>query len=289
MANPNFKCEGEMTIAMRSAEHLPVKLFGNWRCPHTQSVWVGLEEKCVDFEWFEIDLYKRENGSRQRWLSPVEDISRLYPAFIKCSPSAKIPALDNNGEHVKDSLIALEYINEAFTGPPLLPTAPRLRARVRLWARHVESQVVPHYERLLAMQDAEGRAQARSSLQRGLVEFEQAMAPETEGPFFLGDDFSIVDIALAPWWQRMCTVARAYRKFDPSKHPRLQLWFEAMEARPSFKRTMVDPERIIEDYSEFVDFEETSKFTRFSVQKHAGSVAPSTGRRSSEPAVSTIS
>eukprot|EP00913_Durusdinium_trenchii_P035859 g33556.t1 len=53
------------------------------------------------------------------------------------------------------------------------------------------------------------------------------MAPLAKGPFFLGGDFCMADLVLAPWWQRMCTVLRAYRKFDPSAFSRLQVWFEA--------------------------------------------------------------
>mmetsp|Transcript_12411 Transcript_12411/g.35267 ORF Transcript_12411/g.35267 Transcript_12411/m.35267 type:complete len:102 (+) Transcript_12411:205-510(+) len=88
------------------------------------------------------------------------------------------------------------------------------------------------------------------------------MAPESEGPFFLGDDFTMADIALAPWWQRMCSVLRAYRKFDPSAIPRLQAWFEAVEARPSFHRTVVDPEKLIEEYADCADMEESTKLRR---------------------------
>merc|ERR1712232_415495 len=93
-------------------------------------------------------------------------------------------------------------------------------------------------------------AGCRRPLSDGLAELEEAMAPEADGPFFLGDDFSMVDIALAPHWQRMCSVLRAYRKFDPSAAPRLQVWYEAIQARPSFRRTAVDPEKLIEAYSD---------------------------------------
>mmetsp|Transcript_2403 Transcript_2403/g.5566 ORF Transcript_2403/g.5566 Transcript_2403/m.5566 type:complete len:276 (+) Transcript_2403:130-957(+) len=257
--------EGETTIASRAAENLPVKLYGSWRCPYTQRVWVGLEEKLVDYQWVEIDLRKGEGGSRPRWVMPLEEVVRLYPAFVATSPRGQLPALDNDGEHVQDSLILLEYIHEAFIGPPLLPTTPYLRAKVRLWTRHVDAHIVPHFELLLSAQDSQQRCQARTELLQGLADFEAAMAPEAEGPFFLGDDFSMADVALAPWWQRMCTVLRAYRKFDPSACPRLQAWFEAVEARPSFQRTVVDPERLIEEFADCADIEESTKFRRGAV------------------------
>eukprot|EP00439_Symbiodinium_sp_Y106_P004287 s3431_g1.t1 len=47
----------------------------------------------------------------------------------------------------------------------------------------------------------------------------------------------------------MCSVLRAYRKFDPSAFSRLQVWFEAVEGRPCFAKTALDPEKLIEDWS----------------------------------------
>lgn len=254
--------EGEATVATRSVESLPVKFYSSWRCPYAQRAWIGLEEKVVDYQWIEVDLYQRVHGGRGRWLLPREDLRELYPGFMTCSPHGRLPALDNDGEHVLESQILLEYIHEAFTGPPLLPTTPYLRAQVRYWTRHVDLNIVPHFDRLLSATDAESRARERAALFQGLSDFEAAMAPEAEGPFFLGDDFSMADIALAPWWQRMCSVLRAYRKFDPSACPRLQAWFEAVEARPSFQRTVVDPERLIEEFADCADIEESNRFRR---------------------------
>mmetsp|Transcript_58212 Transcript_58212/g.165526 ORF Transcript_58212/g.165526 Transcript_58212/m.165526 type:complete len:283 (+) Transcript_58212:55-903(+) len=268
--------EGDATIASRSAENLPVKFFGNWRCPYTQRVWIGLEEKVVDYQWTEIDPYAPPVGGStwSQWRMGLDELGALYPAFVASSPRGQLPALDNDGEHVQDSLILLEYVHEAFRGPPLLPTTPYLRAQVRLWTRHVDLHVVPHFERLLSTHDPQSRDQERQALLQGLIEFQSAMAPETEGPFFLGDDFTMADIALAPWWQRMCTVLRAYRKFDPSACPRLEAWFEAVAARPSFQRTVVDPERLIEEFSYCADIEESTKLRRGPLVRNSRALLP---------------
>jgi len=253
----------------------PAVFYASSRCPYTQRVWIGLEEKAVDYQWIEIDIYRKSNTdgdspNRGRWLLPMEELKQLYPNFVACSPRGQLPALENSGEKVYDSTVLLEYVHEAFIGPPLLPTSPYARAQVRLWSKHVDLHVVPNYERLLAAHDQETRSLAREDLLRGLSEFQSVMAPVTEGPFFLGDDFSMADLALAPWWQRMCSVLRAYRKFDPSAFPRLQAWFEAVEARPSFAQTSVDPEKLIEDFSYCADpdIEEGSRFRRGKLASH---------------------
>mmetsp|Transcript_87680 Transcript_87680/g.246318 ORF Transcript_87680/g.246318 Transcript_87680/m.246318 type:complete len:283 (-) Transcript_87680:74-922(-) len=245
--------EGEETIQMRTSTGQPVKLYGSWRCPFSQRIWAGLEEKAVDYEWIETGFVEAPD---ERTCEPN---SAQLP---RGSRKRRTPALDNNGEWIHDpsGLVVLEYVHEIFGGPPLLPAAPQRRALVRYWTRHVDYNVVPHFDCLLSAQDAEDRSHARAALSEGLAELEESMAPEADGPFFLGDDFSMVDIALAPYWQRMCSVLRAYRKFDPSACPRLQVWYEAVQARPSFKRTIVDTERLIEAYSDVAArIEETSE------------------------------
>jgi len=269
-----------------------VKFFASSRCPYAQRVWIGLEEKAVEYQWVEIDLYRiGVAGARGRWLMPLEELQHLYPEFVACSPRGQLPALDNQGENVYDSVVLLEYVHESFTGPPLLPTSPFARAKVRLWSKHVDLHVVPNYERLLAAHDAEARAMAREDLLQALAQFEAAMAPLAKGPFFLGDDFSMADIVLAPWWQRMCSVLRAYRKFDPSAFSRLQVWFEAVEARPCFARTALDPEKLIEEcsYCADPDVEEGVRFRRGGPKNGRTRGGYDQGSRGHRPSLGTMS
>lgn len=270
---------GELTLASRSCGEVakPVRFYGSWRCPYSQRAWIGLEEKVVDYQWIEVDVYESSSDGRERRRLSLDELRGRYPEFVACSPRGSLPALEHRGERIHDSLVTAEYIHEAFDGPPLLPKTPYLRARVRLWAAHVESRVVPHFDALLVARDEDQRQQARQALIEGLTEFEAAMAPEAEGPFFLGDDFSMADIALVPWWQRMVSVLRAYRKFDPSVHPRLQAWHEAVQARPSVRRTAVDPERLIEDHVGCADLRGTSEGVGGDVRFRRAS-APRRGR-----------
>lgn len=251
---------GAETLRSRTSAK-PLRLYGSWRCPYSQRVWISLEEKAVEFQFLEVDLYGTGGSSSsslgtsgaRRQRVPLEALMQSYPDFISCSPQGELPALDDSGCCLPGTRVLLEYVHEAFDGPPLLPKTPFLRAQVRHWAAHVDEGIVPHYDRLLTAREDGERAAARSSLLDGLETFAAAMAPAKEGPFFLGDDFTIADIALAPWWQRMVSVLRAYRKFDPSVSSRLQTWYEAVETRPAFRRTAMDPERLIEDAAEFAE------------------------------------
>eukprot|EP00931_Biecheleriopsis_adriatica_P110254 TRINITY_DN84502_c0_g1_i1.p1 TRINITY_DN84502_c0_g1~~TRINITY_DN84502_c0_g1_i1.p1 ORF type:complete len:281 (-),score=36.27 TRINITY_DN84502_c0_g1_i1:88-930(-) len=269
--NPDEPGETDVT-----STHSPVTFYASSRCPYSQRVWIGLEEKEVEYNWVEIDLYRKNDteseNDQRRWLLPLEELRQRYPGFVSCSPRGQLPAVENGGDQLCDTSVLLEYIHEVFSGPPLLPTAPYSRAQVRFWSKHVDQAIVPNYDRLLAAHDPEARTLARDDLLRALADFEAAMAPLREGPFFLGDDFSLADLNLAPWWLRMCSVLRAYRKFDPSPFSRLQAWYEAVEARPSFARTAVDPEKLIEELSYCADpeIEEGTRFRRSSLKSGRG-------------------
>jgi glutathione S-transferase len=70
------------------------------------------------------------------------------------------------------------------------------------------------------MHDPEERREAQEKYIKGLEDFALAMAPIEEGPFFLGGDFSAVDICLVPWWQRQISVLAYYRGFVSPANPR---------------------------------------------------------------------
>jgi len=87
------------------------------------------------------------------------------------------------------------------------------------------------------------------------------MAPANEGPFFLGADFSYVDIAVFPWVERFLTVGAAYRGFElpaAEEFDRLRVWHAACRARPSVARTLANEEELISNYSGYADNSATS-------------------------------
>jgi len=83
------------------------------------------------------------------------------------------------------------------------------------------------------------------------------------GPFFLGQQFSAVDISLAPFWQRILWVGQRYRDLSLPKDAafdRLNQWWAAVSQRPSVANTLVGKERLISSYNQYASNVATSDF-----------------------------
>jgi glutathione S-transferase len=92
-----------------------------------------------------------------------------------------------------------------------------------------------------------------------------AAAMDSGGPFFLGDRFSMVDVAFAPFWQRMLWVGSHYIGLKFPAEPafdRLHKWWNATSKRPSVAATFVCKERLIASYSDYARNTATSDVAR---------------------------
>mmetsp|Transcript_34989 Transcript_34989/g.56690 ORF Transcript_34989/g.56690 Transcript_34989/m.56690 type:complete len:328 (-) Transcript_34989:193-1176(-) len=267
-------CTGEKTIAIRSEQKLPVKLYTSWFCPFAQRAWIAMEEKKVDYQWVEINPYEidpREPGGYTKKALPLSEKEKRHPGFLAVSPAGLVPGLDNNGEKVHDSLNVVQYIDEAFKGPPLLPSSPLERARQRCWSNFVTEKIQKNYYTMLIAQDEEIQESFRKKFFETCREFASEMADPSKGPYFLGDEFTMVDIAFAPFWQRFLWVGGAYRnlKFpkDDAAFKRLDIWWNAVSNRPSVKATLVCKPRLLSSYKQYARNEATSSYGKM-IQAH---------------------
>lgn len=100
-----------------------ITLYHNDMSACAQKVRFALAEKKLD--WLSIELNLRA-GEQQ------------HPDYLKINPKGLVPALVHNASVVVESNIILDYINEAFPEPPLLPEHPLERARVRWWMKRLD-------------------------------------------------------------------------------------------------------------------------------------------------------
>ncbi|CAE7152955.1 PARC [Symbiodinium necroappetens] len=263
---------GEETIEKRSAKQ-PLRLFCGWFCPFAQRAWIALEEKGAVYEYVAIEPYQ-EDASKPGGYSknplPLEEKRRRYPEFMASSPKGLLPAIestqaDGSVHRIYESMVCVEYVEEALDGPSLMPlrSRPEARAKVRIWCAYIGEKIIPHFYRLLMRETADEREAEKKSLLDGLLCLAQAMDPVSAdgGAFFLGDEFTMVDIALCPWWTRFRSIAGTYRGFEVPRGAtwdRLHAWGDACENRPSVARTIVDQSRLIANYTGYADSSATS-------------------------------
>ncbi len=129
------------------------------------------------------------------------------PDFLARNPQGLVPALDDNGHLLTQSLAIIEWLDETHPTPPLLPGTAYDRAHVRALALSVACDIHPlHNLRVLAhLKDTYGQDQAgidawcRRWIEPGLAAFEaQLKQSGTAGDFCFGNTPTLADICLIP-------------------------------------------------------------------------------------------
>lgn len=210
-----------------------IELLSAWFCPYAQRAWIALEEKCAEAgEGFVVT-----ESMEQR----KPNIMAKTALLLEKNPRGKVPTIiDRRGGDeavVVESLICVEWVDESVGGPnQLLPGSPAQRADARTWAQRLNDEVCTPFYSLLKGQDEERQVER---ILAGLRDFSK----RCKGPFFYGEDISIVDIAIAPWWckgaLRMDTLEH-YRGFTVPRTAEYEAywqWSDAMSKHPSFVAT----------------------------------------------------
>ena len=103
--------------------------------PFAWRVWLALEHKGVPYEPRRV-RFDREGLKG--------------PAFLAVNPRGRVPAIEHDGMALRESAVILEYLEDRFPAPPLLPGDARGRAKVRLLAREADEHLYPALRRLLS-------------------------------------------------------------------------------------------------------------------------------------------
>ena len=169
-----------------------MKLFSFWRSLATYRVRIALNLKGLEPEVIEVNLMKGHQRD---------------PKFRAVNPMMALPALvDGDGPVLFESLAIIEYIDEVYPKPPLLPSDPKARARVRGLAQIVAADshplIVPRVREYLAYEfkvDEAGIAKwAQHWHQTALSGLEEHLATEKDtGTYCQGEQVTIADICLA--------------------------------------------------------------------------------------------
>ncbi len=205
-------------------------------CPYAQRTHMTLIEKGLDFERREVDL-----ADKPAW-------------FEEISPRSKVPVVKIGDEVVWESAIVNEFLDERFPEPPLMPRAPFRRALARIWIDHCDARFVGDNHDLLFEKDQARRDELRARVAANLRYIEtEGMAKLSDGPYWLGEALSLVDLAYYPFFERMAAL-RHYRGVEiPDDCARIRAWLALMAERESTGATMNGDAYYIERYAKLAD------------------------------------
>lgn len=210
-----------------------LELFSMPLCPFAHRVRLVLSEKALGYRLTEIDLRNKPQ------------------AFLKVSPHGKVPALRHGDNHICESTIINEYLDEAFVERPMLPRDPAGRAQARFWIELANSRLFATTASLLYGPHRQNRTPALEQLAATLrfMESEALAKRPADGSYWLGPQLSLVDLTFYPWFEQL-TVLERFRDFRmPPDLPRLAQWRHAVAQRGSVRAIAKPPQFYIEHYA----------------------------------------
>lgn len=165
--------------------------------------------------------------------SKPEDLAQL-------NPYNEVPTLVDRELTLYQPNVIMEYLDERFPHPPLLPVYPVARAQSRQLIHRIERDWCVHVDAILAGTEKEASlAKRRKELREGLI----AVTPLfVEKPFFLNEEFSLVDCTFAPILWRLPLLGIEL----PAKQCKALLdYADRMFERDSFQASLSEQEREI--------------------------------------------
>lgn len=191
-------------------------LFSSPTCPHSHRVRVVLAEKGITVEIQDVDLNHKP-----------EDL-------IDLNPYSTVPTLVDRELVLYDPRAIMEYLDERFPHPPLMPVDPVSRARTRLALYRIEQD---WYELVTALESRGEKtsSKARKMLRDSLTAGAEVFAAK---PFFLSDEFTLADATVAPILWRL----KHYRIDLPRQAKPVMQYAERIFERETFQDSLSEAE-----------------------------------------------
>ena len=195
-------------------------LFSDATCPQSHRVRMVLAEKGITVEIVNIDP------------------GNLPEDLIDLNPYQSVPTLIDRELVLYDPQVIMEYLDERFPHPPLMPVDPVSRARSRLALYRIEKD---WYSLLGEFDKGEkSAAKARKTLRDSLAASAEVFSAK---PFFLSDEFSLVDASVAPILWRL----DYYRIELPTQAKPVLQYADRLFKRDSFKASLTEAEKEMRD------------------------------------------
>ena len=195
-------------------------LYSGTTCPYSHRCRFVLFEKGMDFEIKDVDLFNKP-----------EEIAVM-------NPYAQVPILVERELTLYESNIINEYIDERFPHPQLMPADPVMRARARLFLFNFERELFVHVQTLENSNNQKAIEKARLQIRDRLTQLAPILL---KSKYMLGDDFSMLDVAIAPLLWRL----DHYEIELPKSAAPLMKYAERIFSRPAYIEALTPSEKVM--------------------------------------------
>src|SRR5512146_3258855 len=191
-------------------------LYSGTTDPYSHRCRFVLFEKGMDFQVIDVDVFNKP-----------EDLAVI-------NPYNKVPVLVERDLILYEANIINEYIDERFPHPQLMPPDPVMRGRARLFLHRFEQELYSQVDAI--EQNAKTADKARAAIRDNLTQIAQIL---TKQKFLLGDEFSMLDVAIAPLLWRLDHYGI---QLDKEAAP-LMKYAERLFSRPAYIEAMTPAEK----------------------------------------------
>ena len=190
-----------------------MKLYAHPFSNNSMRAQLCFDEKGLDYEYVMVDLFKGEHKQ---------------PAFLAINPRGQVPALVDGDVRIYESVAIVEYLEYRYPEPSLTPSGPAKMATCL--------RLIAEFNQKLDPTNIFGSVKFRRSRRADLGDRVDRLLSECrvweeylgDGPFFIGEEFSIADIVVLPFFG---TVIDGLG-LPEGEAPGLHAWYERCKARP---------------------------------------------------------
>lgn len=206
-----------------------VKLLGSWPSPYVYRAKIALNIKEVAYEFFE-EVYSNKS----------ELLLKSNPIY------KKVPVLIHNDKPISESMVIVQYIDEVWEGPSILPSDPLERSKARFWAYYIDDKLHTSYRSIIANKSTEeAKVQGVEQTVSCLKLLEDYLEDK---PFFGGDEIGYVDIALGSRlaWFKVVEEVENVKLLDEERLPNLVKWAERFWLNDIVNGVMPEHNKLVE-------------------------------------------
>jgi len=194
-------------------------LYSGTTCPFSQRCRIVLYEKGMDFQINDVDLYNKP-----------EDLAVM-------NPYNRTPVLVERDLILYESNIINEYIDDRFPHPQLMPADPVMRARARLFLFRFENELFNNIDAIESGTQKQAD-KARIAIRDNLTQIAPVFVKQK---YMLGDEFSMLDVAIAPLLWRL----DYYGIQLPKQLAPLMKYAERLFSRPAYIEALTPSEKVM--------------------------------------------